>query len=69
MTDAKARTRRHLLKGLLRGIPALAAGGILAHTGILATKSKKPSDFPGDQVGWHQQTSDVARYQTRLRPT
>jgi ferredoxin len=68
MVEAKPRTRRHLLKGLLRGIPALAAGGILAHTGILATKSKKPSEFPGDPADWRQQFLTQARAEKGATP-
>jgi Fe-S-cluster-containing dehydrogenase component len=68
MAEAKPRTRRHLLKELLRGIPALAAGGILAHTGILATKGKKPSDFPGDPADWRQQFLTQARAEKGATP-
>ena len=52
MAEAKARTRRQLLKGLLRGIPALAASGILAQTSVVAAEGEKPSKFPGDAAKW-----------------
>jgi hypothetical protein len=61
MAEAKVRTRRHLLKGLLRGIPALAAGGILAHTGVVAAEGEKPSDFPGDAAKWREKFLAEAR--------
>lgn len=54
MTEAKVRTRRHLLKTIARGLPALAAGGILAQTALVTRKAKKTADFPGDAAGWRE---------------
>ena len=42
-------SRRKFLRKLATGLPALAAGGALAHTGVLLAKGKKRAgDFPGD---------------------
>ena len=61
MVAAKARTRRRFLTSLLRGIPALAAGGILAHTGVVTAEHEKPSDFPGDAAKWREKFLAEAR--------
>ncbi len=53
MAVTKTTTRRRLLKGVLRALPALAAGGATAHLGFLATKQKKgDGQFPGDPAVW-----------------
>jgi hypothetical protein len=61
MVEAKARSRRRLLKSLLCGVPALAAGGILAHTGVVTAEGQKPSDFPGDAAKWREEFLAEAR--------
>ncbi len=68
MPEPKASTRRHLLKTVLRGIPAVAAGGILAHTGLLTLKGKKASEFPGDPAGWREKFLADARAEKGSAP-
>jgi hypothetical protein len=64
MPEPKASTRRHLLKTVLRGIPAVAAGGILAHTGLLTLKGKKPIVVPTNQDNAGIDSSAVLEYVT-----
>ena len=55
-------SRRKFLRKLATGLPALAAGGALAHTGVLLAKGKRrPSDFPGDPAVWRSKFLDQAR--------
>jgi len=55
-------SRRKFLRKLAAGLPALAAGGALAHTGtLLAIGKKKVSEFPGDPAVWRSQFLDQAR--------
>ncbi len=41
---ARKFSRRSLLRQVAAGLPAVAATGILAHTGLLNAKEKKASD-------------------------
>src|SRR3990172_863215 len=55
-------SRRKFLRKLATGLPALAAGGALAHTGVLLAKGKKGAgDFPGDAAVWRSKFLDQAR--------
>ena len=55
-------SRRKFLRKLAAGLPALAAGGALAHTGtLLAIGKKKVSEFPGDPAVWRSQFLNQAR--------
>jgi len=54
MPEQKFRTRRRLLKGLARGLPALAAGGALAHMGLAGRKAAGGSRFKGDPEAWRR---------------
>src|SRR3972149_1432280 len=55
-------SRRKFLRRLASGLPALAAGAPLAHTGtLLATGKKKASEFPGDPAAWRSKFLDQAR--------
>lgn len=54
-------SRRRFLGKLASGLPALAAGSALAHMGLLATKGKRRSDFPGDPAVWRRRFLDQAK--------
>jgi len=54
-------SRRKFLRRLAAGLPALAAGGALAHTGVLLAKGKKGSKFTGDPAVWRSKFLDQAR--------
>ena len=54
MPEEKSRTRRHLLKSIARGLPAIAAGGALAHIGLAGRKRKASGDFAGDPADWRR---------------
>jgi molybdopterin-containing oxidoreductase family iron-sulfur binding subunit len=54
MPEEKLRTRRHLLKTIARGLPAVAAGGALAQVGLAGRKAKSSGNFPGDPEDWRQ---------------
>src|SRR3990172_6717927 len=54
-------SRRKFLRKLATGLPALAAGGALAHTGVLVAKGKNGSKFPGDAAVWRSKFLDQAR--------
>lgn len=54
-------SRRKFLQKLAAGLPALAAGGALAHTGVLVAKGKNGSKFPGDPAVWRSKFLDQAR--------
>ncbi|HLF08704.1 MAG TPA: 4Fe-4S dicluster domain-containing protein [Dehalococcoidia bacterium] len=54
-------SRRKFLRKLAAGLPALAAGGALAHTGVLVAKGKNGSKFPGDAAVWRSKFLDEAR--------
>jgi len=54
-------SRRKFLRKLAAGLPALAAGGALAHTGVLVAKGKNGSKFPGDAAVWRSKFLDQAR--------
>ena len=59
---ARRSTRRRFLGKLAAGLPALAAGGALAHIGLLATKQRSAADkFPGDPAVWRSRFLDEAR--------
>jgi molybdopterin-containing oxidoreductase family iron-sulfur binding subunit len=73
-------SRRKFLGKLASGLPALAAGGALAHMGVLATRKKNgASAFPGDPNVWRSKFLEEARaerggvvtlgsVETRVRP-
>ncbi len=54
-------TRRKLLRTLATGLPALAAGGILADTGRIVSKGNKERRFAGDPAGWRAKFLEEAR--------
>ncbi len=59
---ARRSTRRRFLGKLAAGLPALAAGGALAHMGLLATKQRTAADkFPGDPAVWRSRFLNEAR--------
>ncbi|MEE9285070.1 MAG: hypothetical protein V3V35_04985, partial [Dehalococcoidia bacterium] len=54
-------SRRSFLRKIAAGLPALAAGGALAHIGVMAKRGKNGSKFPGDPAVWRSQFLDQAR--------
>ena len=54
-------SRRKFLRKVAAGLPALAAGGALAHIGLLAAKGKNGSKFSGDPAAWRSKFLDQAR--------
>ena len=54
-------SRRKFLRKLAAGLPALAAGGALAHMGLTAKRGKSGSQFPGDPAVWRSKFLDKAR--------
>src|SRR3972149_5312148 len=62
LTMGQKSSRRKFLRKLVTSLPALAAGGALAHTGVLLAKGKKGAgDFPGDAAVWRSKFLDQAR--------
>src|SRR3990170_1912717 len=61
LTMGQKSSRRKFLRKLVTSLPALAAGGALAHTGVLLAKGKKGSKFPGDPAVWRSKFLDQAR--------
>jgi molybdopterin-containing oxidoreductase family iron-sulfur binding subunit len=56
---ATTNTRRSFLRKVATGLPALAAGGALAHIGL--SSPKKTSEFPGDASIWRQEFLSQAK--------
>jgi molybdopterin-containing oxidoreductase family iron-sulfur binding subunit len=54
-------TRRKFLRGVAAGLPAAAAGGLLAHIGLTAGRGRKGSKFPGDPAVWRSKFLGQAR--------
>ncbi len=54
-------SRRNFLRKVATGLPALAAGGALAHIGVMAKQGKNGSKFPGDPAVWRSKFLDQAR--------
>ncbi len=54
-------SRRKFLQKVAAGLPALAAGGALAHIGVLAGRRKNGSQFPGDPAVWRSKFLAQAR--------
>ncbi len=54
-------SRRKFLRKVATGLPALAAGGALAHVGLLATRGKNGTKFPGDPAVWRARFLEQAR--------
>jgi hypothetical protein len=44
-------SRGKLLLGIAAGLSVLAAGGVLAHIGVRAGRSRNGSKFPGERAG------------------
>ncbi|MFQ5880334.1 MAG: hypothetical protein ACE5IZ_09205, partial [Dehalococcoidia bacterium] len=62
MASAKTTTRRRFLRHLALGLPAMAAGGALAHIGLTAGRRKNGSSaFPGDPTVWREKFLEQAR--------
>ncbi len=45
-------SRRKFLRHVAAGLPVLAAGGALAHIGLLTAKGRNGAKFPGDPAVW-----------------
>ena len=54
-------SRRKFLWKLAAGLPALAAGGVLAHIGLAGKRGGNGSQFPGDPAVWRSKFLDKAR--------
>ena len=54
-------SRRKFLRKLAAGLPALAAGGVLAHMGLTTKRGNNGSKFPGDPAVWRSKFLDKAR--------
>jgi molybdopterin-containing oxidoreductase family iron-sulfur binding subunit len=54
-------SRRKFLRKIAAGLPALAAGGALAHIGLTAKRGNNGSKFPGDPTVWRSKFLDQAR--------
>jgi molybdopterin-containing oxidoreductase family iron-sulfur binding subunit len=54
-------SRRNFLRKIAAGLPALAAGGALAHIGITSKQGKNGSKFPGDPTVWRSKFLKQAR--------
>lgn len=54
-------SRRNFLRKIAAGLPALAAGGALAHIGLTAKDRKNGSKFPGDPAVWRSKFLKQAR--------
>jgi len=65
---AKKASRRKFLRRLAAGLPALAAGGGLAHIGLMTAKGKNGSKFPGDPAVWRSKFFDQARAEKGAAP-
>src|SRR3972149_4946211 len=61
LTMGQKSSRRKFLRKLATGLPALAAGGALAHTGVLVAKGKNGSKFPGDPAVWRSKFLEEAQ--------
>src|SRR3990172_9456689 len=57
----KTTTRRRFLRKVAAGLPAVAAGGALAHIGLLTTKGKSRGQFPGDPAAWRAEFLEKAQ--------
>lgn len=54
-------SRRNFLRKVATGLPAVAAGGALAHIGLMAKQGKNSSKFRGDPAVWRSKFLDQAR--------
>ena len=54
-------SRRNFLRKIAAGLPALAAGGALAHIGLTSKQGKNGSKFPGDPTVWRSKFLKQAR--------
>jgi molybdopterin-containing oxidoreductase family iron-sulfur binding subunit len=54
-------SRRKFLRKIAAGLPALAAGGALAHIGLTAKRGNNGSNFPGDPTVWRSRFLEQAR--------
>lgn len=54
-------SRRSLLRKVAKGLPALAAGGALAHIGLAGKKVESKGEFPGDPKVWREKFLTAAR--------
>lgn len=61
-------SRRKFLRRLAAGLPALAAGGALAHIGLMTAKGKNGSKFAGDPAVWRSRFFDQARAERGTAP-
>ena len=53
--------RRNFLRKVMACLPAIAAGGALAHIGLTAKDRQNGSKFPGDPAVWRSKFLDQAR--------
>src|SRR3972149_3946922 len=58
---AKRTSRRKFLRKVAGGLPAVAAGGALAHIGLLTAKGKNGSKFRGDPAVWRSKVLQQAQ--------
>jgi Fe-S-cluster-containing dehydrogenase component len=61
-------SRRKFLRRLAAGLPAVAAGGALAHIGLMRAKGRNGSKFPGDPAVWRSKFFDQARAEKGAAP-